>query len=146
MSHIATIKTQITDLEAVKLACKELGLTFLENQTTCKFWPSWGRAQEHPCSHAIALPVGTYEMTLGLVREKDGSYTLVGDDMLHLDDVMTCRLILGRDTNPLGSKYGKFLQAYGLNKATMEAKRKGYIVTRKYVPNSTSVQLVVTGV
>lgn len=150
MSHIALIKTQITDLEAVKLACAELGLTFLENQTTCKFWPNAGTAQEHPCTHAIGLPKGNYCMELGLVRTATG-YDLVGDELLKWDEkddsgYNWTRSLMGRDRNPLGVNFGKLLQSYGVNKATIEAKRRGYMVSRQYVPNTQTIQLVVTGV
>ena len=151
MSHIATIKTEITDLEAVKLACQELGLEFMEGQTTCAFWPNEGAPQLQPCTHAIKLPVGAYRMELGLVKTAKG-YDLVGDDLLKLAETdvnqsgnFWCQQIFGMNKNPLGKNFGKLLQAYGLNKATMEAKRRGYLVARQYVPNTQKVQLVVTG-
>ncbi|MDB6027519.1 MAG: hypothetical protein JWM68_3742 [Verrucomicrobiales bacterium] len=149
MSHIATIQTQITDLEAVKRACKELGLVFKENQTTCAFWPSGNQPQLHPCTHAVELPVGDFRMELGLVKTGN-TYSLVGDDLLHMSEkdgqvgVNWCKDIFGRETNPLGQKFGKFLQLYGVHKATMEAQRKGYLVTRKVGANN-SIQIVATG-
>ena len=150
MSHIATIQTSITDIEAVKLACKELGLTFKENQKTCDFWPTGGKPQQHPCDHAIGLPAGKYAMELGLVKTDKG-YDLVGDNLLHLSEKNKdasgeywCQEIFGMNRNPLGEKYGKFLQSYGLNKASLEARRKGYLVTRQAGKNG-AIKLVVTG-
>jgi hypothetical protein len=145
MSHIATIATQITDIEAVRHACAELGLTFVENQKTCAFWPSSGKPQLHPCDHAVTLPVGQFKMELGLVRDKAGCYSLVGDDMLHLNDRSTCQMIFGRDTNPLGTKFNKLMQLYAVHKTQIEAKRKGWIVTRKVVAGSNKIQLSISG-
>lgn len=144
MSHIATIKTEIKDIEAVKLACAELGLEFKENQKTCKFWPTAGRPQEHPCEHAVALPIGSYEMELGLVKTETG-YSLVGDNLLHHDDPTVCQTLFGLDKNPLGKNYSKLLQLYAVNKATIESKKRGYLVQRQYVPGTQKIQLVVTG-
>jgi len=147
MSHIVAIQTEIKDIEAVKRACAELGLEFKENQTTCAFWPSQGKPQTHPCTHAIALPVGHYKMELGLVRQPSGSYTLVGDELLKLDNNEHgwCERIFGRLTNPLGKNFNKLLQLYGVNKATIEAKKRGYLVTRSIVPGTQKIQLAVTG-
>ncbi|MGN6556202.1 MAG: hypothetical protein ACTHLW_21030 [Verrucomicrobiota bacterium] len=151
MSHIATIATTITDLNAVKLACAELGLTFNENQTTCMFWPDAGQPQLQPCDHAIQLPSGSYKMELGLVRNPDGSYALVGDDLLHQSEAdgptgeYWVKAIFGMDKNPLGRKFQKLIQLYGVHKTTLEAKKKGWLVNRSYVPGTQKIQLTVTG-
>ncbi len=150
MSHIATIKTEIKDLEALKLACRELGLTFLENQKTCKFYPVQNKPPLHPCDHAIAMPTHadkTMDMELGLVKTPTG-YNIAADDLMLLsencpDGQFWAKHIFGTEVNPLGKKYGKLLQAYGVNKAILEARRKGYTATRKHVNGS--IQVCITG-
>lgn len=147
MSHIATIKTEITDLEALELACKELGLEFKEGQTSCLFRPQMNKTDTIPCSHAISLPKGQHWMELGLVKSDKG-YNLVGDELLELheeDDngLAWARMIYARDTNPLGRKYGKLLQSYAVHKTVIEARRKGWSVKRTQV--GAKVQLTVTG-
>jgi hypothetical protein len=151
MSHIATIKTEIKDLEAVKLACKELGLEFRENQKTCAFYPESGTPQQHPCDHAIKLPEGDFPMELGLVKTANG-YDLVGDELLKISEEdgehnggFWVPKIFGMETNPLGTNYSKLLQLYAVNKATIESKKRGYLVKRQYVPGTQKIQLVVTG-
>lgn len=151
MSHIATIKTEIKDLEAVKLACAELGLEFLEGQKTCKFYPKAGSPQTHPCDHAIKLPEGngSFAMELGLVKTEKG-FDLVGDDLLKLSEncengQFWCETIFGMEKNPLGKNFNKLLQLYAVNKATIESKKMGYLVKRQYVPGTQKIQLVVTG-
>jgi hypothetical protein len=150
MSHIVSIATEIKDIEAVKRACAELGLVFKENQTTCKFW----HAQQHTCTHAIELPKGSlpYAMELGLVRQASGSYSLVGDELLRLGAEDEAyhekgwpKRLVGTDTNPLGTNFNKLLQLYGVAKATIEAKKRGYLVTRSQVPGTNKIQLCVTG-
>jgi|SRR5579884_1968719 len=150
MSHIAEIKTELKDLEAVKAACKELGLTFHEGQKTCAFYPTEAGAQQHPCDHAIGLPVGDYKMELGLTKQANGTFSLVGDNLLqlaHTDDSgdYWCKRIFGRETNPLGSKFGTFIQHYAVHKATIEARKRGYMVNRVAGKNG-AIQLVVTGI
>lgn len=146
MSHIVSIQTAIKDIDAVKAACAELGLEFKENQRTCAFWPTGGAPQTHPCTHAIALPVGTYRMELGLVLKPDGTYELVGDELLKLDDTSYWnKALFGLERNPLGQNFNKLLQLYGVHKATLEAKKRGYLVTRTVIPNTQKIQLTVTG-
>jgi hypothetical protein len=38
MSHVTTINIEIRDLEALQAACAELGASFIENQTTYKWY------------------------------------------------------------------------------------------------------------
>ncbi|MDB6017688.1 MAG: hypothetical protein JWR19_2177 [Pedosphaera sp.] len=149
MSHIATIKTAITDLEAVKRACKELGFTFKENQKTCAFWPTGSKPQQCACDHAIELPSGNYKMELGLVKTDTG-YDLVGDELMKLSEKdkrgpFWCKHIFGMDKNPLGQNFGRFIQHYGLHKTQIEAAKKGWLTTRKVVPGTDKIQVHITG-
>lgn len=141
MSHIATVKTEIRDLKALAAACKELGLTFVENQKTCRFW----NGKTEPCDHAITLPARKQAMDLGLKQTKTG-FDLVGDAYLQRDDKGTCNYVFGRETNPLGKSFGALIQLYGVHKSTIEAQKRGYLVKRQILPGTQKIQLVVTGV
>src|SRR5437016_6251552 len=92
MSHVAAIKTEITDLEALKRACDELGLTFKEGQTTYKWFGQWvndyhGEDAAYKsgidpkdygkCAHAIGVPGSGYE--IGVVKLPNGNFTLIYD-------------------------------------------------------------------
>ena len=64
MSHIAKIELEINDPENLKLACERLGLQFIENQKTYKWYGSWVGDSPLPdgitlsdlgkCDHAIS--------------------------------------------------------------------------------------------
>ena len=41
MSHISKIELEIQSLEDLKLACKRLGFTFIENQNTYQWYGRW---------------------------------------------------------------------------------------------------------
>lgn len=154
MSHIAKIKTEIKDLEAVRLACDELGLTFLENQKTCAFWPVERKPQQHPCDHAIRLPAGHFAMELGLVKTETG-YDLVGDELLHIDEKHTgkygrtgkewCKNIFGTEVNPLGSNLGRFIRSYTANKVEIEAAKRGWLVSRSVVAGTNEIKMTLSG-
>ena len=87
MSHITTIKTEIRDLDALKGACAECGVAFIEGQTTYQwFGESVGdyplpegvtKEQLGKCSHAIRVPGVAYE--IGVVQKPNGHWTLAYD-------------------------------------------------------------------
>ena len=148
MSHVAAVTLVIRDLPALKAACKELGLEFRENQKT---WAWFGQflndfdgkdaayrngidpANYGQSEHAIRLPGCHYE--IGVVRNNKGELTLAYDFFGE-----------GRKIrNALGAGCEKLVQHYGLNKAQMLARTKGYITQRKVQPNG-DIKLVVTGV
>lgn len=94
MSHVAVIKVQIKDLEALKQTCSELGLEFVEGQKTYKWYGRWVRDYHGndaaykngidpknygKCDHAIRIPGNSSAYEVGVVRLDDGSYTLIWD-------------------------------------------------------------------
>jgi hypothetical protein len=111
MSHITNIELEIKDLVALKAACNRMGFTFMENQTTCNFY----RDQKADCLHAIQVPGAAYEV--GVVENKNGDYHLIWDPYIHV----------GLESS-LGPGGGKLKQAYGIEKAKLEARKKGYSV------------------
>lgn len=144
MSHVTSIQAEIKDIDAVKALCKEMGWTFKENQRTYKWWgmsvgdyplPQGQKESDlGRCDHAIGIPGTTWE--IGLRRNaQTGNYSL-------------CYDFFGSQGQPLqaaiGEKGQKFMQLYGVHKATLEARKRGYIVTRQSGQNG-AIKLVVTG-
>jgi hypothetical protein len=111
MSHFATITTQIKDIEALRQACGELGLT-LKQGIEARGYGS----NRHPGEHVIVLK-GPYD--IAVTRQPDGSYGLTTDWWE------------GHVEREVGKNYGRLLQLYGVWKTAMEATRKGYMVTRQ---------------
>lgn len=145
MSHLVTIATQLRDLAASRAACKRMGWELLEGQKTFEWYGRYVgdyRAFEKQltdlgiktedygkCDHAIKVPGAEYE--IGLVQK--------GDQLVPLWDAYKPGG-LQDITNENGM--GGFLQAYAIEKAKLEARRKGYSVTERTLPNGT-VQLQV---
>lgn len=157
MSNIADIKTEIKDLEALKAACKEQGWTFHENQKTYAWWGSHHpndtmtlKARANPpegltaddlgkCDHAISIPDlpewQGFKLQVGLRKTATG-YRVVCDDMLTSDKF---------GVSAIGINAGKLLQTYAIHKATIEARKRGYMVQR--VPGQNGkVHLQITGI
>jgi hypothetical protein len=129
MSHLATIKTEIKDIAALKAACKELGLQFNEGATTHRIWcdnPKIWATQEAPCAHSITSDkwkmVGGLQLDIGLIKTETG-YTMSMDNMLESEGYFR--------GSSIGEGACKLLQFYGVNKATIEARKQGWIVQRK---------------
>lgn len=144
MSHVVSIKTELNDLAAIQAACVELGLTFKANQKTFQWW---GRSEgDYPlptgvtkdqlgqCDHAIGVPGTTWE--IGLVRQPNGAYKLCFDFFGHRGQPILDAIG--------GQGGGKFLQAYGVNKAIMAARKMGCNAVRVAGKNG-AVNVVITG-
>jgi len=135
----------LKDLRAVKEACRELGLTFVEGRKTYAWYgASVGdtalpegitREQLGHCEHVIQVPGAGYE--IGLVKNpKTGGFRLLFDYWGPGKKIVDT---LG------GQGVPKLIQAYGICKATIEAKARGYLVTRQPGKNG-SVNLILTQV
>jgi hypothetical protein len=125
MSHFTTIKTQIKDVEALRMACQELGLTLLQNVNARGF----GQQQRHG-DFVIKLS-GPYDIAVN--QQKDGTYGLTTDWWA------------GHVEKEVGKDYSKLLQLYGVHKASLEARKKGFSVLRRPQPNG-SIKLILMGV
>jgi hypothetical protein len=123
MSHFTTIKTQIKDLEALRLALQEMGLTLHSNAEARGFISSTTKGE-----YVIRLK-GPYDIALN--KQSDGAYGLTTD---WWD---------GQVEREVGKNYGKLLQLYGIHKATLEARKKGYTALRKTLPNG-AIKLTLT--
>jgi len=151
MSHVVAIKTELTDLAAVKAACKELGLVFKEGQKTIRWFGEWMNdyaaadaayklgikpEQYGTADHAIEVPGSGYDV--GLLRNPEtGGYKIYFD-------------FFGQDGAKIQKAIGeggeKLLQRYAVIKTENTAKAKGWLTTRKNVPNTQKIQVVITGV
>ena len=124
MSHFTTIKTQIKDIEALRAACQEIGLTVLQNAE------ARGYSQNKLRGDYVLKLTGPYDVALN--KQPDGSYGLTTD---WWD---------GHVEKEVGTNYGKLLQLYGVHKASIEAKKKGLTVLRRQQQNG-GIKLILMG-
>ena len=122
MSHFTTIKTEIKDIDALRSAVEELGLTLQSNIQARGYAGNTLKGD-----HVIRLK-GPYDVAVN--RQPNGSHGL------------TCDWWDGHVAGEVGEKFGKLLQLYGVHKATREARRKGHLVQRRAQPNG-SIKLVI---
>lgn len=129
MSHVVVIKTKLNDLAAIKAACVRLGWKFHEGKTSYEWFGEWvndyhgedaayqnGIKPEDygKCDHAISIPGAKYE--IGLVKQADGTYQPIWDNWPSggLQGLKTENGMTG------------FLQAYAIERAKGEARKKGF--------------------
>ncbi len=115
MSHFTTIKTQIKDIEALRSACQEMGLSLLQNAEARGYYENKTKGD-----YVIRLQ-GPYDIALN--KQPDGSFGLTSD------------LWNGHVEQEVGPGYGKLLQVYAVHKAMREARKRGHLVTRSAHPN-----------
>ena len=125
MSHFTEIKTQIKDIEALRSAVQELGLTLLQNAEARGYYDNKTKGD-----YVIKLK-GPYDIALN--KQADGTYGITSD------------LWDGHVEKEVGKGYGKLLQLYGVHKTTLEARKKGLSVLRRPQQNG-SIKLVLMGV
>jgi hypothetical protein len=125
MSHFTTIKTQVKDIEALRSACQEIGLSLLQGAEARGYYTNRLKAD-----YVIKLK-GPYDVALS--KQPDGSFGLTAD------------LWDGHVESELGKGYSKLLQLYGVHKAMQEARKKGYLVNRRAQQDG-SIKLVIAGV
>lgn len=138
MSHVAKLDIELKDLDAIRNAVKRIGGIWKEGQ---KRYAWYGRhVGDYPlpegftatdlgkCDHAFGFDGASYE--IGVVRRADGTYAILWDFyspgglLPHMG----------------GETADKFKQAYAIEKAKIEARKKGMIVREKTLPNG-AVQL-----
>src|ERR1043166_748243 len=123
MSHFTTIKTQIKDIEALRSACQEIGLSLLQNNEARGYYENKTKGD-----YGIKLR-GAYDIALN--NQPDGSSGLTAD------------LWNGHVEQEVGPGYGKLLQLYGVHKAIGEARKKGHLVSRSQQQNG-AIKLVIS--
>ena len=124
MSHFTEIETQIKDIEALRSACQELGLSLLQNAEARGYYENKTKGD-----FVIKLN-GPYDIAIN--KQADGTYGLTAD------------LWNGHVENEVGQGYGKLLQLYGVHKTTLEARKKGLSVLRRQKQDG-SIKLILMG-
>ena len=124
MSHFTTIKTQIKDIEALRLACLELKLPLLQTANARGYSGDVRRGE-----FVIKL-TGPYDIAVN--QQPDHTYGLTTD---WWD---------GYVEKEVGKDYSKLLQLYAVHKASIEARKKGYSILRRPQQNG-SIKLVLIG-
>jgi hypothetical protein len=71
MSHFTEIKTQIKDVEALRLACQEMGLTLLQNAEARGYYENKTKGD-----YVIRLK-GPYDIAMN--KQPDGTFGLTAD-------------------------------------------------------------------
>jgi len=122
MSHFTTIKTQIKDIDALRSAVQEMGLSLLQ-KTTAR-----GYSENNIKGDYIIRLKGPYDVAVN--KQPDGTFGLTTDWWN------------GHVEKEVGKEYGKLLQLYGVHKAMREARMKGHLVQRRQQQDG-SIKLVI---
>lgn len=125
MSHFTTIQTQVRDVNALREACRELGLELQENAEARGYGSNTRKGD------LVIKLKGPYD--IAGTRQPDGTYQLATDWWG------------GHVEKEVGIGFGKLLQLYGVYKAQAEARRKGYTTRRQALKNG-RIKLVIGGV
>jgi hypothetical protein len=138
MSHITEIETVVNDLDALAEAAKRLGGELVRDQKSYRWFGRWvGDTPAPPdlkvedmgkCHHAIRIKGCNYEV--GVTRKADGSFRLQFD---YYDGALN--RAIG------GPKAPKLMQAYAVEKAKAEARRKGHLVMAERVLADGTIRL-----
>lgn len=123
MSHFTVVRTKISDIEALRLAVKEMGLELLQSARPRGYYMG------ELCDYVIRLK-GPYDV--GLKKNPNGTYDIVTDWWM------------GYVEREVGPGAGRLLQTYACQKVTLEARRRGYSVLRQQQPDG-SIKLVLRG-
>lgn len=123
MSHFTSMSTTIRNIEALRIACRELGLKLVQDGTARGY-----QGQSIYGDYVIKCQ-GPYDIALN--KQTDGHYTMVTD------------WYQGHVAKEIGEGGGKLLQAYGVTVAISEARKRGYAVSRHIMPDG-AVKVVLT--
>jgi hypothetical protein len=136
LSHVSKIELEIQSLEDLKLACKRLGFTFIQNQQTYRWFGRFIGDSLLPeginiedlgkCDHAIQVSDCLYE--IGIVK-RGTKYILLWDSW-HA----------GGLEKKIGKDAGLLKQAYTIERIRRDARQKKYHVTE--IKKDQSVRLV----
>jgi Protein of unknown function (DUF1257) len=124
MSHFTTITTQIRDVEALRMAVKELGLTLTENAA------ARGYASNETRGDFVIRLKGPYDVALN--KTEGGAYGLTTD---WWD---------GHVEKEMGANFGRLLQLYGVHKTMIESRKRGRLVRRQAHADG-SIKLTIGG-
>jgi hypothetical protein len=124
LSHFTTIQTQIKDIEALRSACRELGLSLLPNAEARGF------ANQTRHGDFVIRLTGPYDIAVN--KQANGTLGLTTDWWE------------GHVERQVGAGFGRILQLYAVHKATTEARKKGFSVMRQPQRNG-AIKLVLLG-
>lgn len=140
MSHVVSLAVKVKSLAALKLACKEVGLEFMEGQTSYKWFgrsvgdyalPKGFTAQDlGKCVHALKVPGKATAYEIGVVPSKDGKgFELLFDFWMNGYGLMEV----------VGPNATKLIQAYSKSVIKRENKElveeEGWTVQTKTLSN-----------
>lgn len=145
MSHVAKVELKIKDLAALAACAGSLGLEFIKDKTTYKWWgrsvgdyplPEGFKASDlGKCDHVLRVKgSGPDAWEIGVVKAKSGDgYVLLFDFYGSRGAPLINALgFKGSAHNPdAGSVGWKLKQEYGAAVATRQYQKQGYRVTRK---------------
>jgi len=132
-SRFTTIQTQVRDLDALRAALGELGVTLLANTN------ARGYANNTLKGDYVIRLKGPYDIALN--KTPDGSYGLTTDWF----NPSNYTYEGGPVEQSVGTNFGKLLQLYGVHKTTIEARKRGHMVQRKAQKDG-SIKLTIGGV
>lgn len=142
MSHVVSIETKILDLDALKVAVKELGFEWLEGKKTYTWFGRFLGDSPMPkdttleelgsCEHAIRVPGAKYEV--GVARAVGGGYTLRYDFWGP-----------GGLKKVIGENAGPIVHAYAVQKTLKQAQMMGRGVLSKRTLENGAVEIVLQG-
>ncbi|MGB9886489.1 MAG: DUF1257 domain-containing protein [Moorellales bacterium] len=121
MSHFTAVQAEIRDLEAAYLAALRCGAVEVLANAPCRWF--YGQEQKEI---VIRLP-GKYDAALE--RQADGTWRLTAD------------WYRGHVARHLGAEGSRFLQLYAVEKAKLEAKRRGFSVVEEQVGEDVVVRI-----
>jgi len=145
MSHVARVELEIKDLQALRAACKQLGLTYDEKATSWKWWmtdyPNWVTEENqtegiprsrYGTSDAGVITVPGARWSIGVYKDpaKPGCYVPIYDAYEHGGDLRGRGLGI---EDKLGAGLQKLKQEYGITISTKVMQAKGFQVFRNLV-------------
>lgn len=130
MSHVITVDLEVKDLDALDLACKDLGLELVQGQKTYKWFgrsvgdypiPVGFKEQDlGKCEHAIRDPQNKNAYEIGVVRSRTGEgYQLIYDFYNRGYGMQ----------DKVGARCEKVKQPYAARLAERHWQKKGFRVT-----------------
>lgn len=125
MSHFTTVKTKITDLDALKAALTDLGYSVAEGEATVRGWRNTAQTAD------LAARLGAFD--IGFRQAADGTYEAVADWW----GVKTYEGVSQQDF------MRRVTQRYAYHKVVGEAGRQGYSVVEETNEADQSIRLVV---
>ena len=127
MSHLSTHMSKLSDIDSIKDACNELGLTIKAGGRPRYYSGTHGSPE---CDYVISWSGSNYDV--GLKRdEKTGTYNLVYDSFT------------GAIEKKLGKGCSKLVQSATYHKIAKKAKGYGYFIQKKDTEKGTT-QMVLT--